>query len=610
MKWLLLLCLSPLAFGQGSVIAGKGTIAGTGAFFGPPGTTPIPPPTGSVNFYPAAGTIAGSQTICLYSGASCGSNTAGTAIFYTLDGSPANEASQLYTGPISLPAPMASRGVTINAVLVQMTNTTLSGCSTAHPCYGVVVQDGYIVKSRLNTNVACSPAGQGASNLQCPAANFNQSSAAVMPPVQHGNCDVANVPNPGDPPIDQGVRGVVDAAWNYINLGQPTADPFVNTNLTVEQSLATTAGQDCGNGTAGTGDTEFLIPAIRTLSVLNSVVPSAPTTNGCDKCTAFATSFYLAHDYEGTTATTLNPANLSEMELDDNQSNATFNTATGYGYGTFNMRCSMDHASPVTVGSNKYGQWEYSSQNGTNNGWDAFASRFSFLTAKVTHDCTFPFGKLAAIAATGCGFAFTPGTTNTLYNGGENSYPLEPGILLIDQGLSTAESVLLTGTPGGAVTGCMRGIGGTTAHAHAANALATLFVKVQAHATQDITTGATCNVGTTNANAMYMDYLSLNGNYYGTAAYQPLMGSGLPTPTIAVLNTWPTQTVAGNVRSKVCSYFGSSDLGDRFWNQKQPYMKPGTGNPAKTGMFDVHDNVTASWGIIGSPAQAIYTQTP
>jgi hypothetical protein len=596
---LLLLCLTPLALGQGYVVAGKGTIAGSGAFFGQPGTPPIPPPSGNVKFSPTAGMITGAQTICLYSGTGCGNNVAGTAIFYTLDGSPANEASQLYTGPISIPAPTTSRSVTINAVLVQMTNTVLTGCTPTHPCYGVVVQDGYIVKSQLNTNVACSATDAPA----CPAANFNQSSAAVMPPVQHGDCETT-------PSDDLGVRGVVDAAWNYISLSQPTADPYVNTGLTVEQSLSTAAGKDCGSGTAGTGDTEFLIPAIRTLSVLDSVVPSAPTTNGCDKCTAFATSFYLAHDYEGTTSTTLNPANLSEMELDDNQSNATFNSATGYGYGTFNMRCSMDHASPVTVGSNKYGQWEYSSQSGTNNGWDAFSSRFSFLSAKVTHDCTLPFGKLAAIAATGCGFAFTPGVTNTLYNGGENSYPLEPGILLIDQGLSTAESVLLTGTPGGSVTGCMRGIGGTTAHAHAANALATLFVKVQAHATQDITTGATCNVGTSNANAMYMDYLSLNGNYYGTAAYQPLMGSTLPTSTIAVLDTWPTQTIAGNARSKVCSYFGSSDLGDRFWNQKQPYMKPGTGNPAKTGMFDTHDNVTASWGIIGVPAQAIYSQAP
>ncbi len=582
----------------GEVIVGKGVKAGFGAYFGPPGSAPIPPPSGNVNFSPAAGTITGAKTICLYSGTSCGNNVAGTAIFYTLDGSPANEASQLYTGPISVPDPASTRTVVVNAVLVQMANTTISGCTPTHPCYGVVVQDGYIVKSQLNTNVSCRVSG----TLSCPAANFNQSTAAVMPPVQHGAC----TPTGG---TDLGVRGVVDAAWNYINLAQPTVDPFVNTSLMVEMSLATNAGQDCGASTTGTGDTEFLIPAIRTLSVLNTVVTPAPTTNGCDKCTAFATSFYLAHDYEGTTSTTLNPANLSEMELDDNQSNATFNSATGFGYGTFNMRCSMDHAAPITVGGNKYGQWEYSSQSGTNNGWAAFPTRFPSVTA-VTHDCTMPFGKLAAINATSCAFSFTPGTTNTRYNGGENSYPLEPGILIIDQGLSSAESVLLTGTPGGSVTGCQRGIGGTTAHTHAANALASLFVKVQAHATQDITTGATCNVGTSNANAMYMDYLSLNGNYYGTADYQSLMGSTLPTPTISVLNTWGNQTVAGNLRSKVCSYFGASDLGDRFWNQKQPYMKPGTGNPAKTGQFDVHDNMTASWGIIGSPAQAIYTQNP
>ena len=71
------------------------------------------------------------------------------------------------------------------------------------------------------------------------------------------------------------------------------------------------------------------------------------------QCTSFATSFYIAHNYQGTSGTTLNPANLSEMELDQNQLNAAYVTATGYGYGTFNMRSSMSHAPPVTVGANK-----------------------------------------------------------------------------------------------------------------------------------------------------------------------------------------------------------------------------------------------------------------
>ena len=204
-----------------------------------------------------------------------------------------------------------------------------------------------------------------------------------------------------------------------------------------------------------------------------------------------------------------------------------------------------------------------------------------------------------------------------MYNGGEDSYGLEPGFLFVDQGTPTAESILLTGTPGGEVTGCIRGAGGTTAQPHGAGALASLTVKVQAHATQGDGTGSSGCTGTSDAgNAMYMDYLSLNGNYYGTGAdagpnCQALMGLGFPERSITVLDTWKTQSVDGLPESKVCGWFSSSSGGDdRFFNQKQPYTKRGTGNDAKIGIFDMHDNVTASWGIIGSPSQAIYTQAP
>ena len=247
-------------------------------------------------------------------------------------------------------------------------------------------------------------------------------------------------------------------------------------------------------------------------------------------------------------------------------------------------------------------------------------SHFFPGVAAVTHDSPMPFGKLAALGATGCpnGSSFTPGVTNTLYNGGEDSYGLEPGFLLIDQGTPSAESILLTGTPGGEVTGCIRGAGGTTAQPHSSGALASLTVKVQAHATQGVgDTGTVCIGSAAAKNAMYMDYLSLNGNYHGTGAssgpnYQALMGLGLHQPSITVLDTWGTQSVAGATQSKVCTwFFNSTTYGDdKFFNQKQPYTKPGTGNDAKVGIFDMHDNVTASWGIIGSPSQAIYRQAP
>lgn len=423
--------------------------------------------SGNVKFSPAPGCVSGAQTICLYSsGMSCGDNIAGTAIFYTLDGSPANEASQLYTGPITLPDPSSTRTVVINAVLVQMVNTSLSPCSSAHPCYGVIVQDGMNVKANLNTNVSCPSSGPGS----CPPTNFDQNDAAVMPPVQYGDCTQAG---------DRGVRGAPSAGWYYVSQPQPTVDPYINSSLSVEMDLAVTHAVDCGPGTAGLGDTEFLIPAIR-----NSNQLDGGTGIGCDMCTSFATSFYIAHNYQGDSGTTLNPANLSEMELDQNQLNGSYYTATGYGYGTFNMRSSMSHAPSVTVGSNTYGQWEYSNQSGD---WKAFPQFFP--VAAVTHDSPMPFGTVAvALDATECpnDSSFTPGVTNPLYRGGENSYGLEPGFLLVDQGTPTAESILLIGTPGGAVMGCIRGAGGTTAHPHSSGAFASLTVKVQAHATQGV----------------------------------------------------------------------------------------------------------------------------
>jgi Chitobiase/beta-hexosaminidase C-terminal domain len=576
---------------------GDAAIAETGAdtSMDAPLGTDAPGPNGNVKFSPGSGPLTGAQTICLYSGATCGDNIDGTAIFYTLDGSPANEASQLYTGPINIPAPPLGRTVVINAVLVQMVNKTLSGCSSTKPCYGVIVQDGMNVKAHLNTNVSCPASGADS----CPDTNFDQSDAAVMPPVQHGTCTGSG---------DLGVRGVPSKAWYYVSQSQPTADPYVNSNLSVEMGLAVTSAVDCGPVTPGSGDTEYLIPAIRDSNLLDG-----GSGAGCDQCTSFATSFYIAHNNQSG----INPADLSEMELDQNQLNATYN-AGGYGYGTFNVRSSMSDAPAVVVGSNNYGQWQYSSQTVN---WDTFPHFFPSV-APVTHDSPMPFGTLTTgLGTSGCptNSSFTPGITNSKYHGGENSYGLEPGFLLVDQGTAQAESILLTGTPGGAVTGCVRGAGATSAQSHSPGALASLTVKVQAHATQGPgTANTTVCIGKSAAgNAMYMDYLSLNGNYYGTDAasgpnYKTLMGLGLPQPSITVLDTWGTQSVNSVLQSKVCSWFSASTTygDDRFFNQKQPYTKPGTGNNATIGIFDMHDNVTASWGIIGSPSQAIYTQSP
>jgi hypothetical protein len=589
--------------------------------------TDAPAPGGSVHFSPQPGSASGSQTICLYSGSQCGDDQPGTAIFYTLDGSPANEASQLYKAPIQLPAPPIARTVVINAVLVEMMSTDAPGCSTHVPCYGVIVQDGMNVIDNLNTNVACPGSGTDA----CPALDFEQAGSA-MPVVQNGNCFE-------DPTDDRGVRGVPSAGWYSVSRSQPTVDPYVNSNLSVEMSLQVKSAVDCGTtsaNTVGTGDTEFLIPAIRNSNqgsqAAGGTLPSI-TSIACDACTDFATSFYVAHDYEGSgsgssAATNLDAANLSELEMDQNQLNKTYYTATydpttkvGYGYGTFNMRSSMQDAASVSVttatGTKHYGQWQYSNQSGD---WETFQHFFPNV-ALVTHDSPMPFGQLAVAlddAITSCPTtdSFTPGTTNSLYQGGEDSYGLEPGFLLVDQGTGSAESILLTGPPGGPVTGCVRGAGGTPTYQHKAGTFASLTVKVQAHATQGVGTGSTGCIGPAEAkNAMYMDYLSLNGNYYGTGAsqgrdFRTLMGLDLPQPSITMLDTWDTQKVGSATQSTVCSWFFTSSSDDKFFNQKQPYTKPGTGNGAKIGIFDMHDNVTASWGIIGDPSQAIYMQAP
>jgi hypothetical protein len=624
----ILCCLPATAFCQGGVTAGQGVTINTGGFLGPAGVPPIPPPpSGNITFSPTAGTVSGAQTICILapSMTSCGVGwPAGVDVFYTLDGSPANEASQWYScktntsGCISIPDPSISQTVTINAVAVQTINTTLAGCSPTHPCYGVIVQDGMNTKSWLKMNVSCSATDAPA----CPAANFNQSSpplggtqsgSATTPTVQHGDCE-------STPSDDIGVRGVVDFDWYYVSQAQPSVDPYVASGLAVENDFGTASGKDCGPGTSGTGDTEVLVPVTGAENLL-----TGNSTISCDLCTNFADSYYVGDVYEGTPAsgTTLNPAYVSEYEQDFNNSNSTYDGATGFGYGTSNARMSVSHAAPYTSGGITSGRWEYSSQNGANNGWDDFADRYPSI-AVIGHDAPFPFGKLntaltASVSNCPTAAGFTPGTTIYKGSGGSTliaSPGLEPGWLLLEQGTSKAESILMTGLPGGSITGCVR----LSPQAHAVNALASEMVKVQVHATSYSANagGGTCNVGTANANAMYMDYIDINGIYYGTGAvtganaldFQTLMGRRLPTPSVAIKNTWGTQSVSGQLQSIVCSYYGSGDLGNRVWNQKQPYTKPGTGNAALIGIFDMHDNVTASWGIISGPAQAVYTQNP
>jgi hypothetical protein len=114
---------------------------------------------------------------------------------------------------------------------------------------------------------------------------------------------------------------------------------------------------------------------------------------------------------------------------------------------------------------------------------------------------------------------YTPGVTNTLYNGGENSYGLEPGFLLVDQGTAQRRIHTAYWASGGNGDGLHSWGRGDDPSRPRTGALASLTVKVQAHATQGVGIGSSACIGSSGAkNAMYMDYLSLNGNYYGTGA--------------------------------------------------------------------------------------------
>jgi hypothetical protein len=543
-----------------------------------------PPPTGTLRFHLPAGTVHGAQTICIYV-STCGDIPANDEVFYTLDGSAATPASTWYpcksstAGCVIIPATTTTRTVTVNAVLVQMVSTTAPGCSSGSPCIGVIVQDSTLVQNRLKLNLSCSAA-------QCPASHFTRAPSSSGSPDWGSGTGRSN-----------GVAGVVSAASFEYGMSQPSVDLYGNTNTANDYQMST-----AGSSSAGGPDTEYLVNYDSASQALSST--------GCPHCTNFDVSRYIAHAYTGTTGTSQNAANLADLESDDNLYDSSQGTSTQCGaspsvacYGAFNFRCAPADLT-VTVSGTKYGGYQHSSQTSD---WQSFNPA---VTVIPSHDCTYPFGTVGTMDATTCNLTFTPGNVN--YNS-QKSWGIEAGgYLLIDQGNASAETVFLINPSGNTVTGangtnCIRGVG-TAAHAHSAGALASMTVLFQAGAIKDTTTGGTCTTGTREPVAMYYNYLSMNGNVYGTAAAQALM------PGTTVLDTWGTQTVNGTPHSKLCDYYGLSEIFDygtgRFFDQVQPYIKLGSGIVAQVGIFTMHDNFTAHFGIIGSPSQSVYTQSP
>ena len=547
---------------------------------------------------------------------SCGVGwPAGVEIFYTLDGSPATEASTWYkcshtqtTGCLTIPTPTATETVTINALAALLICTsgscsvsTTNPCSTASPCYGVLTQDGTDVLANMKTNVTCA-------KTDCPTASI-----AAMPNINYGNSASG----------DNGTNGAPYQGVYKVGESQPSVDLYGATNSTVEFDQTSNGNTCCGGGSDA--DTEILV----TVNKATNTSPSGSTT-GCDQCKYFAVSYYIAYNYQNTVnsplTSVLNPATQSEQEMDQNVwdislgSVSNCKSGANYCYLSFNLRASMYQSPPTTTNGITYGVYEHNGQNG---GWKAFPS------PRPNHDAPFPFGKMAAMSSlTACptGSSFTPGVT--IYKGSsgstlENSWPAEPmGFLLWDMGTSNAETVQLLGPPGGSITGCVRGVGGT-AHTHAANSLATETVLFQYHATHGpaSTSSNTCVSGEPKApDALFYDYVNINNNYYGTAAalsnWFPTSGNSHPS----VLQTWGTQTVAANGNgiaggtfSSICDYASnSSTFGDpsRYTNQKQVYSKAGSGVTATIGIYDLHDNVTADFGIVGGPSQVTYSIAP
>lgn len=568
----------------GAILLLTATIVGGQSFPRDGALASSTPPSGNVKFSPVAGSITGAKTICLYSGSSCGNNIANTDIFYTLDGSAATPASTWYpcagntSGCITIPDPSATRMIIINAVLVQTTSTTASGCSVGSPCVGVIVQDGTNVQSRLKLNLACT-------STQCPASNFTNPPATI----QFGTASNNN-----------GVRGVISSAdFNY-GQSEPTVDVYGNTNTAVDYEMATK-----GSTLAGGPDTEYLVNYDSSSQELSSP--------GCAHCTNFDVSRYIAHNYQGTSSSTQNAANLADLESDDNLYDSSQGTSTQCGasptvacYGAFNFRCAPADLT-VTVGGIKYGGYQHSSQ--TSN-WKSFQPA---VTVIPSYDCTYPFGTTSVISDfTSCNITFTPGAVN--YNS-QMSWGIDPGAnLYIDQGTSKAETVHILTTSGNTVLTCIRGLGSNGAHTHSAGALASESVLFQAGAIKDTTLAAggsgaaTCTTGTREPVAMYYNYMNINGHVYGTAAAQVLL------PNTTILGTWGTQSVNGTPHSNLCDYYGLSQIFDygtgRFFDQIQPYIKFGSGVSALVAIYTQHDNFTAHFGVIGSPAQVVYTQNP
>jgi hypothetical protein len=158
-------------------------------------------------------------------------------------------------------------------------------------------------------------------------------------------------------------------------------------------------------------------------------------------------------------------------------------------------------------------------------------------------------------------------------------------IVLIDN-----EEILCTASIGNTCTASQRGWAGTKATAHSAGALYSGSVHVQYHVTFKPGDTSVCKENGSSGTAVecvFIDYLILNNvkyDFHGIYGTQTVSG------------------VPGYSKLTVPAYVYTYGI-DRVYDQKQIDVKSGIGSPSspvQVGEFFDRDNVTASFGVVGS----------
>lgn len=190
-----------------------------------------------------------------FSGATCANST----IFYTVDGSPATEASIEYTGPVTLP--QGAPG--INSIAVETSTTDANGNVTAQ---AVIAQDGESTWNSWDTVIVCPQSG-------CPSF-------------------------PGTPNLKNG-GGVSGTPSDIYFLDQQTSTHPPGSPTTGNFNFATNSGP-----------TQTLWPF--SVSLGPQINCAGSTGCGCDTCNTLVEDFYLWPEYDSSA----NPADVQDWESD------------------------------------------------------------------------------------------------------------------------------------------------------------------------------------------------------------------------------------------------------------------------------------------------------